>query len=225
MSVVDFAEAKRARPHPESDLLQEANHRVANHLSLIAGLVQFQMGKVAKGPEMLKREEVQFILKEVTGKIVSVGHLHRKLAHAPQSDSIDLAEYMIEACSTLISTLSLTGRVTIAQKLSGKCIVRPEQAQTIGLILGEIILNAVKHAHPAGLPVQMTLACGPNAAGNIAIDIADDGVGLPEGFDPMTHPGVGFRLVRSLAERLKAGLEIESDSLGLCHRLILPATV
>ena len=86
-------------------------------------------------------------------------------------------------------------------------------------------MNAVKYAHPSGVPVQMSIDCSRGADGNVVLEIADDGVGLPEGFDAERDGGVGFRLIRSLASQLGAKLEIESDSMGLAFRLRLPAAV
>jgi two-component sensor histidine kinase len=85
-------------------------------------------------------------------------------------------------------------------------------------------MNAVKHAHPTGIPVQITLVCDRNSQGNLAIEISDDGVGLPENFDVEKAGGVGFRLIRSLADRLRANLTVESDSLGLTFRLVFSPT-
>ncbi len=83
-------------------------------------------------------------------------------------------------------------------------------------------MNAVKHAHPTGVPVQITLACHRDSRGCLRIELGDDGVGLPEGFDAGKAEGVGFRLIRSLADKLDAALSIESDSLGLTFYLTLP---
>ena len=63
------------------------------------------------------------------------------------------------------------------------------------------------------------------ADGRVLLTIADDGVGLPENFDLKKPGGVGFRLIRSLADGLKADLAIESDSLGLAFRLKLPPSI
>jgi two-component sensor histidine kinase len=206
----------------DGDLLKEANHRIANHLALVASMVQTQISALTRGPEMLARADVQVMLRETIGKIVGIGHLHRRLAHQQHCGQIDLGDYLIESCSALITSLSLAGRVSIAQKLATRCSITPEQAQAVGLIVGEIVMNAVKHAHPAGLAAQISLGCSRNADGGITIDIGDDGVGLPEGFDMTRDAGVGFRLIRSLADKLGATLDVESDSLGLCFWLKLP---
>jgi two-component sensor histidine kinase len=203
--------------------LREANHRISNHLTLIAGMVQMQISALAKGPPTLTREEARGLLQETAGKIVSIGHLHRRFAEQPQVESIEVADFLLESCTHLVSSLSLGNHVHVVQTLSADCWIAPEQAHHLSLLVSEIIMNAAKHAHPTGLPVQMSIACRSDDGGCVTVEIADDGVGLPEGFDPATGGGVGFRLIRSLAQSLKAQLDIESDSLGLTFRVTLPS--
>jgi len=207
------------------DLLHEANHRIANHLSLLSSMVQLQATEVARGPAVLPREAVQSILSEMAGKIVAVGHLHRRLALQPSRDVVNLCDYLLEACAALISSLGLAKRVGLVQRLSANCHVTTEQAHQIGLIVCEIIMNAAKHAHPTGIPVQICLVCRSAGDGRMTVEIGDDGVGLPEGTD-LEHPrGVGMKLIQSLAAALKADLRIESDALGLNFLITLPPDV
>jgi two-component sensor histidine kinase len=98
----------------------------------------------------------------------------------------------------------------------------PEQAQYLGLLLNEVMINALKHAHPTGLPVQLEICCERRANGRVTIVIADDGVGLSEAENAN---GVGFKLIHALAKSLNAELRIESDSLGLTLILTLPPGV
>jgi two-component sensor histidine kinase len=212
-------------PVPELELLREANHRISNHLALLAGMVQTHANAVAKGAGTISRETASAMLQETAGKIVSIGHLHRRLAEQPHKGELNLCDYLIEACATLVSSLGLNKRVSLVQRLSANCNVSPEQAQQIGLMVSEILMNAVKHAHPTGIPVQMALDCRREENGRLTIEVGDDGVGLPEGSDTNMKGGVGFKLIRSLAQALKADLRIESDSLGLTFFITLPASV
>jgi len=222
---VSEVKSQGAIPVPDIDMLREANHRISNHLTLLVGMVQTQASAIARGPEMLSREAARAMLQETVGKIVSVGHLHRRLADQPHKADINLCDYLLEACATLVSSLSLGERVSLVQRLTANCHVTPEQAQQIGLMVSEIIMNAVKHAHPTGIPVQIALACRREVNGRLTIEIGDDGVGLPEGADTSAKGGVGFKLIRSLAQALKADLRIESDSLGLSFLITLPPAV
>ncbi|HSM95024.1 MAG TPA: sensor histidine kinase [Rhizomicrobium sp.] len=206
---------------PGSELVREANHRIANHLSMIVGMVQIQAAAVARGPDHLPRATVQDMLQDMAGKILSVSHLHRRLADAPLAGEIDIAAYLVESCGAVMSSLALRNKADIVYHLGEKCLVSPECAQTITLIVNEIVMNAVKHAHPSGLPTQICIGCGRNAKGRSFVEIYDDGVGLPEHFDEKKDGGVGFKLIRALARQVGAALAIESSSLGLLFRLTL----
>ncbi|MGH9807008.1 MAG: histidine kinase dimerization/phosphoacceptor domain -containing protein, partial [Terriglobia bacterium] len=141
----------------DTDLLAESNHRIANHLSLLVGMVQMQSAHVAKGPEMLTRSQVRGLLQETTGKIISIGNFHRRLAHRPDSERVDLACHLIEYSKELLSSLMLGEKLSIVERVDAGCNVTPEQAHTAMLIVGEVVMNALKHAHPAGLPVSVSV--------------------------------------------------------------------
>ncbi|HEY7976744.1 MAG TPA: sensor histidine kinase [Rhizomicrobium sp.] len=222
MAALDTLSSESLSPLPGTELVREANHRIANHLSMIVGMVQIQASTLSKGPDVLSRSTVHDILQDMAGKILSVSHLHRKLADTPHSTEIDLAGYLVESCSAMINSLGLNKRAGVAYHLSGKCLVPPEKAQPLALIANEIVMNAVKHAHPTQIPTQISLSCRRNAQGNMFLEIYDDGVGLPENFDEKNDGGVGFRLIRGLAKQIGAALQVESSSLGLLFRLTLP---
>jgi len=221
MAALDMLSPESLSPLSGSDLIREANHRIANHLSMIVGMVQIQASALSKGPDVLSRTDVHGILQDMAGKILSVSHLHRKLADAPHVTELDLAGYLVESCSALLTSLGLNQRAGIAYRLSGRCMVSPDKAQTLALIANEIVLNAVKYAHPTEIPAQITIGCGRDAHGKMVLEIYDDGVGLPEDFDEKKDGGVGFRLIRGLTKQIGAALKIESSSLGLSFRLTL----
>jgi two-component sensor histidine kinase len=208
--------------HLARDLLSEANHRIANNLAVLLSTVQMKSANLAKGPHLISRDHARELLHDIASKITSVGHLHRHLAARPEAPDLDAGNFLIESSVAIVASLSLVGQVGIVQRLSTRCRVTPEQAQQLGLILSEIMMNAVKYAHPSGVTTQIHIDCSRTRDGGIAIEIGDDGVGLPDGFDPRTDGGMGFRLIRALAKGLGANLKIESDSLGLSFCVTLP---
>jgi two-component sensor histidine kinase len=220
---MSVAEIVPLRPSLDLTLIGEANHRVANHLSLLASMVQTQAQYVAKGPLHIGRDDVHTMLREVAGKVISVGHLHRTLAGKPREETLDLGDYLVESSLALVKALSLQTRIGIVHRLDCRAPVKAETAQQAALIVSEVVMNAIKHAHPTSLPVEIAIRCGRDAQGRIAVEVNDDGIGLPEDFDPKKDGGVGFRLIRLLAASLGAELDIRSDSLGTSVRLLLPA--
>jgi two-component sensor histidine kinase len=202
--------------------IAEANHRIANHLAMVVGLIQSQISNVMRGQPLLAREEVGGLLREAAGKIIAVAQLHRRLSKRGDYSDIDAADFMIEIVREIGSSLSLGNALCVRQRLSGGVTISAEQARTLALLVGEIVMNAVKHAHPTRIATEISIACTRSNTGALEIEICDDGVGLPEGFESAKQGGVGLRLIQMLAGTLNAALRIESDDLGLCFHLTIP---
>lgn len=219
----DYAFANDDRPQPAladtEALIREADHRIANSLTALAGLVRMQAAEVAHRVQTLTGPEAGRMLGEIGGRIDALGRLHRLLSRQTRSD-IDVSLHL-KAVADAISE-ALPGVVLKTHWQTG-CHISEKQAQPLALIVSEIITNAAKHAHPSGLPVHIDLSCRRRADGRVGIEIADDGVGLPEGFDVQKHGNLGWRVIRALVKQLNVELEIESGPLGLKFSLALPA--
>ena len=214
--------------HPDAkipvpaELLHETNHRIANHLGLLVAMLRTQINGIGQGPQVLSRDAAKEMLQATAGKLVSVSHLHHRLSQQPQLDGIVLSHYVVDLCAAFVSSLGLRDRVFFVHKWAADCRLSSDQAHYIGLLINEILVNALKHAHPTGLPVQIEIACAKRADGRVGIAIGDDGVGLSEDKNASAG-GVGFNLIRALTKSLDAELKIESDPLGLTFVLTLPA--
>lgn len=199
----------------------ETNHRIANQLTMMVSAIRVRASSIAKGPATIAREDVLTILDVIMGRLISLSELNRAFSQAGDEHT-DVQKCLVQTGHALISALSLEDRVSLTHQLTADCVIDANQAQALALLINEIIINAVKHAHPTGLPVTITLSCDRIADGRIAIEVEDDGVGLPETFDAARDGGVGFKVIRTLAASLGAALEIQSDSLGLSFRFLLP---
>lgn len=208
------------------DRLSEAQHRIANNLALIAGYTRLQATRLHKADQPLSAREACIVLEEVATRIETVGELHRLLSDAPgrgEGDGgIDLGRFLAKLCSSLMETVSFAGDTTITHKDAGGCMVRPDQATPVALIVSELVTNALKYAHPTGVAGRILVSCRPSAGG-LVVEVIDDGVGLSEDFDPLGDGGLGFRVVRGLARQLGADLIYESTDIGLTVRLTLGA--
>jgi two-component sensor histidine kinase len=206
------------------DRLSEAQHRIANNLALIAGYTRLQATRLYKADRPLSAREACIALEEVAARIETVGELHRLLSDAPGhglgGGGVDLGRFLAKLCTSLMQTVSFAGDTVITHRDSGGCMVRPDQATPVALIVSELVTNALKYAHPSGVPGKIRVSCRSLGEG-LVIKVADDGVGLSEGFDPLTDGGLGFRVVRGLARQLGASLAYESDGVGLTVRLTL----
>jgi two-component sensor histidine kinase len=209
---------------PAPDLAAEANHRIANNLALLITMVRIQARSVKDKAKTYSNAEVHFLLDGMAARINTISQLHRRLAHTPQGGVISLKPHLHDVTDALTAALSSPQQQVRIMHTGGDCLVLTRHAQTIALILCEIFINAMKYAHPAGVPLKMVVDCEPAADGRLVLSVMDDGVGLPEGFVPEQSSGLGFKVMYRLAAEIGGELQIVSTGLGLSFRLSLPAT-
>jgi two-component sensor histidine kinase len=202
----------------------ESNHRIANNLMLIAGLVGMQSDAVKKSGEAMSAEATRRMLEEVRGRIETVGRLHRLLSRPEIGSTVYLGEYLTDIAKAAVASLSVAGATHLDVSACESCETSTLQALSIGFIVGELATNAVKYAHPAGVAGRIDLICHRRPDGSILVRLSDDGVGLPEGFDPKTSQGLGMRMIRSLTSQLGAKLTFTPSDFGLTVDLVAPAT-
>ena len=206
-----------------SVLIAESNHRIANNLTLIAGLLHLKAKEIRVEGRPLTPEEACEVLQEVGVRVEAVGRLHRLLA-ADGDGAVDLSQYLDQIGQAAIGSMSPMGNVALSVKSEGACTVTADYALQAGLVVGELVTNAIKHAHPAkGLKSRIELGCCEQVGGAMLIWVSDDGVGLPEGFDPERDGGLGMRTLRAIASQMRATLSFQSSELGLTVRLRIPA--
>jgi PAS domain S-box-containing protein len=136
--------------------------------------------------------------------------------------TVDVGRLLRDMCEALLSTARWTGRVNRIRTGIDDGLAVSSCASSLALIVSEAVNNAIKHAHPSGVPGEIGIHCRRDAADALVVEVTDDGVGLPEGLDPTSDGGFGFRVMRAQSEQLGATLAFESSSLGLRVRLRVP---
>ncbi len=201
----------------------ETDHRIANHLSLVAGLLR--LGKKSlSSADMVSREEVERLLDDCSRRIEAVARVHRLLAAQAQGDDwIDVCGYLREIAEGMVESLVAQGALTLKLDCRPGCVVRADHVASLGLIVTELITNAVKYAHPSGVAGVIAVSCAPEADGFSILRVTDDGVGLPEEMDPATSGNIGCRLIRSLAQRIDGDVDYDSSCRGLAVTLRIPS--
>lgn len=212
----------RSSHHGATDLVAEANHRIANSLTLLVSMVRMQAVSVKKQAEPFSNAEVRHLLDGIAARINTISQLHRILAYAGGDSVISLGPHLREVTNALVAALSSDQQQVRVMHTGGDCMVMMRQVQPIVLILCEIFINAMKYAHPSGVPLIMLVDCASTPDGQLVLTISDDGVGLPESFDTQSDGGMGFKVMRSLAGEIGAHFEIRSTHLGLSFRLSIP---
>jgi len=209
---------------PNADArLSEAHHRIANNLALVAGFARLQATTMLRKPGMLSANEAGALLEEVGARIETIGRLHRLLSRDPTSDLVEVSDYLRETCKALGESMSSSLAFRLSFDSDCDWDAPAEQAAPVALIVTELITNALKYAHPTGVAGRVAVRCRRGTGGAHLITVKDDGVGLPEDFDPESDGGLGLRVVHSLARQLNAQLIFESGELGVCVRLLVPS--
>jgi len=172
---------------------------------------------------MVPRQLVAELVNDMAGRINALGRLHNLLSKGRVQGTVDLGKVLSELIEGFRTTGMFGDWLDIHLSADG-CEIDAAKASMLMLVVAEIATNAFKYAHPSGLPVELTIAATMTVAGNLILHIADDGVGLPEGFDEKRDAGPGLRLVRGLVESVGGRLTLNSDPLGLGFSIELPDT-
>jgi len=161
------------------------------------------------------------LLDDISARLEIVSKLHKSLPQPIGANGVNLGEFLREI-SAMIGTLAPYGRMNITLGGCSDACIDAREALHAGLVTAELLTNAGKFAHPSGLPVQIHIRCETNDDHSFVVEVTDDGIGFPETFDPATDGGLGFHLMRALANGLGAELLFECDGIGVCGRLVRP---
>jgi two-component sensor histidine kinase len=201
--------------------LAESDHRIANNLASLSSAIRLQRNGISKSDKTLTAAQVCLLLDDISARIEVTAKLHKSLAVSANGGGVNLGNFLREVAE-MIGTLGSEGKMDLTVDRSGEGCIEPRHALHAGLITAELLTNAVKYAHPTDLPVKVHVHCETASNGSFLVAVTDDGVGFPENFDPATDGGLGFALMRALANGLNAELQFEHDSLGVRARLVKP---
>jgi two-component sensor histidine kinase len=184
-------------------LLREVNHRVGNSLQIIASLLHLQANSSTQ-------DDVKAALTNAMGRVAAVAQVHRRLYTSHDLKSVLLNQYL----DALLEDLRRSAEGNRMSRLTVKAEqieIDPDRAVAIGIIVNELVMNAVKYAYPDGAgPIHVEL----HAEGdNVSLSIADDGVGLNVKTDPRST-GMGQRIVSAMASKLEASVERDPAHVG-----------
>jgi two-component sensor histidine kinase len=198
-------------------LLREVNHRVGNSLQIIASLLHLQASSTSQ-------QDVKAALTNAMGRVAAVAQVHRRLYTSQDLKSVMLNQYL----DSLLEDLRRSAEGNRMSRLTLKAEpveIDPDRAVAIGIIVNELVMNAVKYAYPDGAgPIHVELK---TEGDELALAITDDGVGLNAKTDPRST-GMGQRIVAAMATKLDASVERDPAHAGTrmvlrFHRIARPA--
>ena len=190
-------------------LLREVNHRVGNSLQIIASLLHLQANS---SPQ----EEVKAALTNAMGRVAAVAQVHRRLYTSHDVNSVLLNQYL-DALLEDLRRSAEGNRMSRLTLRSETIEIDPDRAVAIGIIVNELVMNAVKYAYPDGAgPIHVDLRADGD---DLVLSIADDGVGLEARQNDPRSTGMGQRIVTAMAVKLEAS--VERDPLHAGTRIVV----
>jgi two-component sensor histidine kinase len=193
-------------------LLAEVNHRVANSLALVAALIRLQVSSS-------KNEDVKAALSETQARITAIAGMHRSLYTSDDVRQVEMDKYL----GTLVREVQ--GTVNDQQGPSIKLDAEPisltsDRAVSVGMIVTELLTNALKYAYPAGTEGEVRVLLRQQDDGKALLSVEDDGVGWREG-DAPKGTGLGSRIVKSMASTLGSTISYVPLASGTRAELLL----
>jgi chemotaxis protein methyltransferase CheR len=187
-------------------LLSEMSHRVANSLQIIASILLLKARSV-------QSEETRGHLEDAHRRVMSVASLQQHLKATGMGDEIEVGAYLSKLCEALSDSMVRERRPIILSVSAGPGNVESEQAVSIGLIVTELVINALKYAFPVDSTAgEVVVGYKVNGTG-WTLSVSDNGGGMQKDASER-QPGLGTTLVKALAQQLEAQVETTSSSKG-----------
>jgi PAS domain S-box-containing protein len=191
----------RASLREKEVLLREVHHRVKNNLQVIASLISLQLRGVAN----LAAHDA---LEECRARVLAIALIHEQLYQSSDYGQVPFSDYIHRLADNVFHATG-SAAPDVKLQLGIESIALPvDKAIPCGLILNELITNALKHAFPEHRCGTIVVELG-SREGRISLSVRDDGIGLPDDFDIQRSRGLGLELIVTLAEQLEARLDIE----------------
>ena len=184
-------------------LLREVNHRVGNSLQIIASLLHLQANSSTD-------DDVKAALTNAVGRVAAVAQVHRRLYTSQDLKTVMLNQYLEALLEDLRRSAegNRMSRLTLAAE---PVEIDPDRAVAIGIIVNELVMNAVKYAYPDGAgPIHVDLR---SCEHGLELSISDNGVGLQVRQNPQST-GMGQRIVSAMATKLETKAERDPSHSG-----------
>lgn len=210
VSIADVTDARLAETlkddllREKAVLMQELQHRVANSLQIIASVLMQSARKV-------QSEEARQHLQDAHNRVMSVASIQDQLAASGLSE-VALRPYLTQLCQSIAASMIHDTDQLALEVRSDDVAVPANVSVSLGLIVTELVINALKHAFPDGRRGQIDVDYSAQAA-NWTLAVADNGIGMPVAPDLATS-GLGSSIVQALANQLKARISVRGRDPG-----------
>ncbi len=195
-------------------LLKEVHHRVKNNLQVISSLLKMQVDLIKDNAA------ASAALNESRQRVFSMALIHERLYGNQKMDEIDFGEYTQTLVGELFYSYSRSTNVFTKLKLS-PIMLGIDQAIPCGLILNELITNALKYAYPDNQYGEILVELKEVENNCVSLTVSDNGVGLPEGFEWQRSNTLGLSIIDILAHQIGGSLAVQSQA-GATFTVVFP---
>jgi two-component sensor histidine kinase len=202
----EMADVKRDK----AMLLQELQHRVANSLQIIASVLMQTARRV-------QSDETRNHLHDAHNRLMSVAALQKQLAMSTMDD-VQLRSYFADLCRSIGASMIRDHNQVVLETNVDDSVVTADASVSLGLIVTELVINALKHAFPDDRSGKITVDYHAHGPG-WTLFVGDDGVGMPENAEN-AKPGLGTSIVLALARQLKAEVTVSAANPGTTVSLV-----
>jgi two-component sensor histidine kinase len=186
-------------------LLREIHHRVKNNLQVISSLLKMQA-------RQLRDPQARALFQESQNRVRAMALIHEKLHRSPDLARVDMADYIRSLATCLCRSAEVNpGQVTLTVDVAAGPL-GIDTAIPCGLIINELVSNALKHAFPQGQKGAIGIDLRLQGEKQLALTVRDNGVGLPGHVDVRHTESLGWQLVNALTHQLGGVLDINNET-------------
>jgi PAS domain S-box-containing protein len=212
--ILDISDRKQAEDQikaalrEKETLLAEIHHRVKNNLQVVSSLLRMQSRTIVE-PEALAA------FQESQERIQAMALIHERLYCSKNLSHIDFEQYIRDLAAELLQTYNVNSRSISLQVNANGISLNLKTAIPCGLIINELIANALKHAFPAGYQGQINITLDRSETDSdphidqYRLIVQDNGIGLPMEIDYQQPKTFGLNLVRILTQQLQGHVEVD----------------
>jgi two-component system, sensor histidine kinase PdtaS len=203
-----------ARVKEKELMLRELHHRVKNNLQVVYSMLNIQS-------RQLKDKEAAEALQSSNHRIWAMALVHHKLYLDEKLTQINMNGYIRDLANNILETITDTDNAIKTVFKVEDITLEADYAIPIGLITNELIINAIKHAFKNIAEPRLTVSLYHNSENELALQVSDNGTGLPDDFNLSSNGSFGLELITLLTKQLNAKFEIANNN-GACFTLTLP---
>ncbi len=191
-------------------MLKEIHHRVKNNLQVISSLLSLQSMDLSNAPEAFRESQ---------NRIKSMALIHERLYRSESLAGVEFDEYLHSIVDQLVYSY---GKRSVRSVVDARGIILEiDKAIPCGLIVNELVSNALKHGFPGERAGMIRVSIVREGEGRLVLTVNDDGVGIPPGWDPHQANTLGLTIIKGLTEQLDGTFEMTTTG-GVCFTIRFP---